>query len=189
MAPRGLFHGAHDERGVAKRHAVVGESGRARGEQRRKIGQFLAFQALGNRARLQDVDKRLLRRGPLHILQRFQIVANRRGVRHAHHGGVAACGGRAHAGLDIFLLGLARVAEMDMGIHKAGRHSHALCVEHFDVRARGSPIDVFFHFDNDAVVINQDVAQAVKPGIWIHNMRGVDQQHSAPPFFSFIFYI
>ena len=71
---------------------------------------------------------------------------------------------------------------MDVGIHEAGCDCHALGVQHFDVGTGRSPVDVFFHFDDDAIVIDQNVAQTIQTGIWVHDVRSVDQQHIAPPF-------
>ena len=52
------------------------------------------------------------------------------GVRHFEHGGDAAHHGAARSRLQIFLVGLARLAEMHLGVHHAGQDVQALAVDH-----------------------------------------------------------
>jgi hypothetical protein len=52
------------------------------------------------------------------------------GVRHFEHGGDPAHHGAARSRLQIFLLGLARLAEMHLGVDHAGQDVQALAVDH-----------------------------------------------------------
>ena len=74
---------------VGQVDAVVGQTGRTRRKQRVKIGQFLAFEPHGHRARLQNLN-RTVRRLFGHIPHGLGRVAGRQRVCHADDGRVAA---------------------------------------------------------------------------------------------------
>ena len=150
---------------VGQVDAVVGEAGRAGGEQRAEVGQLPALEAAGDGARLVHVDIAARLMGfVLDVLQRFHAVAGGHGVGHAHDRGEAAGRSRAHARGDVLLLGLARVTEVDMGVDEAGRDHKAAGVKG---RAACRRVDVGFYPRQDAIVADEQVQAGVQAGIWI----------------------
>ena len=63
------------------------------------------------------------------------------GVRHFEHRGDAAHHGAARAGLEVFLVGQAGLAEMHLRVHHAGQDVQALAVDHFAGGIRAEPAD------------------------------------------------
>ena len=78
------------------------------------------------------------------------------GVRHFEHRGDAAHHGAARSGFQIFLVGLARLAEMHLGVHHAGQDVQALAVDHLAGRGLSQPAD-----RGDAAIGDADIADAL----------------------------
>ena len=71
-----------------------------------------------------------LARAALDVLGHRRRVVHRVGVRHAAHRGVAAGRRRAGAGLDVFLVLLARLAQVRVQVDEAGREPQARRLDH-----------------------------------------------------------
>ena len=78
------------------------------------------------------------------------------GVRHFEHGGDAAHHGAARAGFEVFLVGLARLAKMDLGVDHAGQDVQALAVDHLGGRSLAERAD-----RGDAAVADGNIAHAL----------------------------
>ena len=122
---RRALHRLDHQRLVHQRDAVVGESRRAGRRQALHVDDFLAGKVFADGSAGEHVDSAAR---PLvqHVLQRLGIVDGRLGVRHAHDRREPAGSRRGRAGFDILFIGKARIAEMHVHVHQAGRHDAAL---------------------------------------------------------------
>ena len=93
----------------------------------------------------------------LHLVGEVSFRDRQRiGVRHLEHRGDAAHDRAARARLQILLVGLARLAEMYLGIDHAGQDVQALAVDHLTGRILVQPAD-----RGDAAVCDADIAHAL----------------------------
>ncbi len=122
---RRALHRLDHERLVHQRDAVVGKARRTGRGQALHVDDLLAGKVLtdGSAGQHIDVAARTLVE---HVAQRLCVVDGRLGVRHAHDRREPAARRRGRAGFDVFLVFEARIAEMHMHVHQAGRHDAAL---------------------------------------------------------------
>ncbi len=157
-------HGVRQESGILDRPAVVGKSDRARTAQCAQIGRFLAFEPFRNRRRNIDVRVRFPRAAQ-DIGNHLRAVRGGGRVGHREHTRHTASRRRTAAGEDIFLMGLPRVAEMDVHIDEARRSDQAVCVDDARILCGKLPA----HGGNLAVP-EQQVARLVEVPGRIHQM-------------------
>ena len=174
---RGLLHRRAAQARAGQVDAVVGQAGRARGLERGKIGHLLPLEPLGHRACLQYLDRAVLCLIG-HIADDLGRIAGRQGIRHADHGRVAACRRCRRSGQHILLLRLARVAEVYVPVHKAGRHRQSGGVIHRTACRRIQPRT---QLPDHAVIPDQDIHLCVDVGIRVKYPSVSDQKHVCFP--------
>jgi hypothetical protein len=125
----GVLERAAQQARVHHRAAVVGDRDDAALFHVGDIGQHLALEALGDRADRPDPDGAELAGAPHDQLGHRALVVDRLGVRHAADRREATGGRRARAGLDVFLVFLAGLAQVDVEIDEAGDDPQALDVD------------------------------------------------------------
>ncbi len=121
---RGVLERPPHQATVLHRRSVVAEGHRSALDQIGHFGQFLPLSVLRHAGDRMDVD----RRAPTAFDHEFHHVARmngRVGIGHAGHGREASKSGRPTAGLDRLLVLLARLAQMYVHVHPAGRNELA----------------------------------------------------------------
>ena len=118
------LHGFAAQAAVQERNAVVGESRRSGLAQCFQIGKLFSRHALGDAGGREHMDAGLFPLFP-HILKRLHIVHRGLGIGHGDHRGKAALLGGLRPGLDGLLVGLSRIAEVDMHIDQPRGHAQS----------------------------------------------------------------
>jgi len=148
----------HDLR-VGDRRTVVGDGDGTGVTQLAQRGEDLAFACGGDRAGREHAAEPLLLAALEHEGDELTVVDGRLRVGHRHDGGKASGGGGPRARGDVFLVLLARLAEMDVQVDEARHHPAAAGVDHLGVtgcyRAGGADAA-------DAALFDQKVGTLVK---------------------------
>ena len=174
-----LLQGLQQAAGVYHRPAVVAEGDGPRLLQSGKVRQLLPLQVLGDAGG--GVHSGVGGLGPLQ--QRpdgFGGIHGGLGVGHGQQAGDAPRGRRPAAGVHVLLVGKARVPEMDVHIHQAGRRHQASAVDHLGVLGR----QAFAQLGN-LPILQQQVHHLVQPLGGVNDPSVLNQRaHSGTPFFN-----
>ena len=127
----GIFHGFTHEIAVFYVAAIIGESSDAFFGHGTHSSQFLALEALGNSADDFDFDFGFPFYFILHAVDDDCRIDNRLGIRHGRYTGDTTGSSGLRPRFNRFLVGLTRLAEMDVHIDEARCYDEARCVEDF----------------------------------------------------------
>ncbi len=153
--------------------AVVGEPERAGVAQLGHLGQRLAGQPTRDRGQEADRHARLAPRWRAQRAQHRRGVDHRVGVRHRHHGDVAAGRGGAGAGVEVLLVLLPGRAQVHVRVDEAREQVPALAVDHLDAvggqRAGRAEL-------GDLAAAHEHVVRRVDPAARVEHVGAADQQ-------------
>lgn len=150
---RGVLHGAVEQGGVGGGVAVVGEHFHPGGAHAVDARHFLALAAFRDAAGGEDGDAGVAAAGFEHGGDGGTGIEGGGGVGHHHQAGDAAVDRGLGAGGDVFLVLTAGLAEMDVGVEKAGAEDAVLAVDHPCIAGIGEAGGYFV----DDSVADQDV--------------------------------
>ena len=170
-------------------HDVVLEDGKsvvcdghdAGGLEGRIVVDGVALRSAGGGGDGEDADDGAALRG-LHPAGGFGRVVDRERVGHGGHGGKAARRRRGRAGGDGLLVGVARLAQMDVNIDQPRRHGETGCVQNIGAVGR---LQLAGRGDlGHAAVLEQDVLGEVDAGGRVDQMTSANRKrrHARPPF-------
>ena len=120
MKLRGNFHRFPAEPGIHDRTAVLADRRNPMRSHSPNIRKLLALQSPGDRACLQNMDRRGMLRLVPHIIHAVRRINGRSRVRHGHNSGKSPCGGRPGSAGDILLPGLSGIPQVHMHVYQSG---------------------------------------------------------------------
>ena len=148
----GVVHHAAHHAGALHPPAIVGEGHGAMCHHVAHLRQDFALQALGAGSRNVYAAFARIAGAGAHVLNHRPVVDGGVGVGHAADSGHAAMGCGAGAGFDVFLVLLARFAQMHVDVYQARNHHLAGHVAHFGIGC----LEPLPHF-GDLAIRHQDV--------------------------------
>ena len=175
----GLFQCLQQAAGVHHRPAVIAEGDGPRLLQSGQVRQLLPLQVLGDAG--SGVHGGVRGLGPVQQRpDRFGGIHGGFGVWHGQQAGDTPRGSSPAAGVHVLLVGEARVPEMDVYIHQAGRRHQASAVDHLGVLGK----QAFAQLGNLAI-LQQQVHHLVQPLGGVDDPSVLNQRaHSGTPFFN-----
>ena len=177
-----ILHRKAQQVGIGNRLAVVRNRNDTGLLHPANLRHLLAFKALADRAHRIDMNAAAL---PLRLLQDIarhgSIVVDRVGIRHAAHAREAAARSSLRAGNQVFLIFLARIAQMAVHIDKARRNDAAFRFDH--LRAIGREI---LPDGSNLSVFNKHVRNPVDSVFRIDHTAAADKHRTTHPYASLL---